>query len=65
MELYSRQFGHQVNVTVSGNHLTTPSLILGPTGRLVPGNPSDDANGSGPSHVIMLMGWSKLVQCSS
>ena len=42
---------HQVNVTVSGNHLTTPSLILGPTGRLVPGSPSDDANGSGPSHA--------------
>ena len=43
--------GHQVNVTVSGNHLTTASLILGPTGRLVPGSPSDDANGSGPSHA--------------
>ena len=42
---------HQVNVTVSGTHLTTPSLILGPTGRLVPGNPSDDSNGSGPSHA--------------
>ena len=40
-----------MNVTVSGNHLTTPSLILGPTGRLVPGSPSDDANGSGPSHA--------------
>ena len=26
-------------------------MILGPTGRLVPGNPSDDANGSGPSHA--------------
>ena len=37
---------HQVNVTVSGNHLTTPSLILGPTGRLVPGNPSDDSKES-------------------
>ena len=42
---------HQVNVTVSGTHLTTPSLILGPTGRLVPGNPSDDSGGVGPSHV--------------
>ena len=37
---------HQVGLTTSGTHLTTPSLILGPTGRLVPGSPSDDAGGS-------------------
>ena len=42
---------HQVNVTVSGNHITSPSLILGPTGRLVPGSPSDDSGGVGPSHA--------------
>ena len=42
---------HQVNVTISGTHLTTPSLILGPTGRIVPGSPSDDSGGVGPSHA--------------
>ena len=55
---------HQVGLTTSGTHLTTPSLILGPTGRLVPGSPSDDSGGVGPSHASCFLGWNELVPCS-
>ena len=42
---------HQVMVSVNGDYTGTVSPILGPTGRLVPGLPSDESSGVGGSHV--------------
>ena len=42
---------HQILISVSGDFLGATNLTLGPTGRLVPGLPSDDSSGVGGSHA--------------
>ncbi len=43
--------GHNIPILISGTHVNTPDLILGPSARLVPATASDDASGVGGSHA--------------
>ena len=43
--------GHNIPISISGTHVNTPDLILGPSARLVPATASDDASGVGGSHA--------------
>jgi hypothetical protein len=42
---------HQVNIALTGTSLSSPSVLLGSTSRLVPGLSSDDSSGVGGSHT--------------
>ena len=42
---------HQILISVTGDYLAATNSTLGPTGRLVPGLPSDDSSGVGGSHA--------------
>ena len=42
---------HQILIAVTGDYLVATNPTLGPTGRLVPGLPSDDSSGVGGSHA--------------
>ena len=47
--------GHNIPISISGTHVNTPDLILGPSARLVPATASDDASGvGGATHGVRL-----------
>ena len=45
---------HQILISVSGDFLGATNLTLGPTGRLVPGLPSDDSSGVGGNMQVVV-----------